>query len=75
MVVIRLGIARGRVSGERQGVRGKVLYKEREKQMRKAELGVGRIWVQERSSKGQITNGRPVRESSKIAGIVVIRGR
>ena len=29
-MVIRLGIARGRVSGERQGVRGKVLYKERE---------------------------------------------
>ena len=71
-MVIRLGVARGRVSGERQGVRGKVLCKEREKQMRKAESGVGRIWVQERSSEGQITDVRAVRESSKIAGIVVV---
>ena len=45
MMVIRLGIARGRVSGERQGVRGKVLYKEREKQMREAESGPG-AWQQ-----------------------------
>ena len=75
MMVIRLGIARGRVSGERQGVRGKVLYKERERHMREAESGVGRMWVQERSSKGQITDRRAVRESSKIAGIVVVRGR
>ena len=55
MMVIRLGIARGRVSGERQGVRGKVLYKERARQM-EAESGVGRMWVQERSSRGQITD-------------------
>ena len=61
MVVIRLGIGRGRVSGERQGVCGKVLYKEREEHMREAELGVGRMWVQERSSKGQITDRRAVR--------------
>ena len=71
-MVIRLGLARGLVSGERQGVRGKVLYKEREKQMRKAESGVRRMWVQERSSKGQITDVRAVRENSKIAGIVVV---
>ena len=32
MVVIRLGIARGQVSGERQGVRGKVMYKESERE-------------------------------------------
>ena len=51
-MIIRLGIARGRVSGERQSVRGKVLYKERERQMRKAESGVWRMWVQERSSVG-----------------------
>ena len=69
---IRLGIARGLVSGERQGVRGMVLCKEREKQMRKAESGVVRIWVQERSSESQITVGRAVRESSKIARIVVV---
>ena len=40
--------------------------------MREAESDVERIWVQERSSKGQITDGRAVRESSKIAGIVVV---
>ena len=43
--------------------------------MRKAESGVRRMWVQERSSEGQITDVRAVRESSKIAGIVVVRGR
>ena len=74
-MLIRLGIAQGLVSGERQGVRGKVLYKEREKQMREAESGVERMWVQERSSKGLITDGRAVRESSKIAGIVVVESR
>ena len=36
--------------------KGKVMWKEREKQMRKAESGVVRIWVQERSSEGQITD-------------------
>ena len=56
-------------------VRGKVLFKERERQMREAESGVGRIWVQERSSKGQITDARAVRESRKIAGNVVVRRR
>ena len=68
-------MARCLVSGERRGVRGKVLYKEREKQMRKAESGVERIWVQERNSKGQITDRRAVREISKIAEIVVVRSR
>ena len=43
--------------------------------MRKAESGVERIWVQERSSKGQITDERAVREKSNIAGIVVVRSR
>ena len=43
--------------------------------MRKAESGVERIWVQERNSKGQITDRRAVREISKIAEIVVVRSR
>ena len=51
------------------------IRRERERQMGEAESGVGRMWVQERSSKGQITVGRAVRESSKIAGIVVVRSR
>ena len=72
--MIGLGRVQGLVSGERQGVRGKVLYKEREreKKTRETESGVERIWVQERSSKGQITDGRAVRETSKIAGIDVV---
>ena len=57
--MIWLGIAPGLVSGDRQGERGKVLYKEKENQMRKAESGVERIWVQERE--GQIIVGRAVR--------------
>ena len=40
--------------------------------MREAESGVVRIWVQECSSEGQITDVRAVRENSKIAGIVVV---
>ena len=51
----------------RSGIR-----RERERQMREAESGVGRMWVQERSSKGKITDRRAVRESSKVAGIVVV---
>ena len=71
-MLIGLGRVQGLVSGERQGVRGKVLYKEREKQMREEESGVERIWIQARSSNGQKTDGRALRESSKIAGIVVV---
>ena len=43
--------------------------------MRKAESGVERIWVQDRSSEGQITDERAVRESSNIVRIVVVRSR